>query len=52
MKMAVQYWLNQGVRGRTTFIAFRGGYHGDTTGAMAVCDPRERDARAVSRAPA
>jgi adenosylmethionine---8-amino-7-oxononanoate aminotransferase len=38
MKMAVQYWLNQGVRTRKKFIAFRGGYHGDTTGAMAVCD--------------
>ncbi len=41
MKMAVQYWLNKGVRGRTLFVAFRGGYHGDTTGAMAVCDPDE-----------
>jgi adenosylmethionine---8-amino-7-oxononanoate aminotransferase len=39
MKMAVQYWLNRGMRGRTRFVAFRGGYHGDTTGAMAVCDP-------------
>jgi adenosylmethionine-8-amino-7-oxononanoate aminotransferase len=39
MKMAVQYWLNRGLRGRTRFVAFRGGYHGDTTGAMAVCDP-------------
>jgi adenosylmethionine---8-amino-7-oxononanoate aminotransferase len=38
MKMAVQYWLNRGIRGRTKFIAFRGGYHGDTTGAMAVSD--------------
>src|SRR5215470_13105539 len=38
MKMAVQYWVNQGVRTRKTFVAFRGGYHGDTTGAMAVCD--------------
>jgi adenosylmethionine-8-amino-7-oxononanoate aminotransferase len=38
MKMAVQYWLNQGIRGRTQFVAFRGGYHGDTTGAMAVSD--------------
>jgi adenosylmethionine---8-amino-7-oxononanoate aminotransferase len=38
MKMAVQYWLNRGVRGRTKFIAFKGGYHGDTTGAMAVTD--------------
>ncbi len=41
MKMAVQYWLNKGVRGRSRFVAFRGGYHGDTTGAMAVCDPDE-----------
>jgi len=41
MKMAAQYWLNQGVRGRTRFVAFRGAYHGDTTGAMAVCDPDE-----------
>ncbi len=38
MKMAVQYWLNRGVRGRTQFVAFKGGYHGDTTGAMAVSD--------------
>lgn len=38
MKMAVQYWLNRGIRGRTKFIAFKGGYHGDTTGAMAVSD--------------
>ena len=41
MKMAVQYWINRGERGRTQFIAFKGGYHGDTTGAMAVSDPEE-----------
>ena len=41
MKMAVQYWLNRNIRGRTKFLAFRGGYHGDTIGTMAVCDPEE-----------
>jgi adenosylmethionine---8-amino-7-oxononanoate aminotransferase len=41
MKMAMQYWLNKGVRGRTKFIAFRGAYHGDTSGAMAVSDPED-----------
>jgi adenosylmethionine---8-amino-7-oxononanoate aminotransferase len=39
LKMAVQHWLNSGVKGRTRIVAFRGGYHGDTTGAMAVSDP-------------
>jgi adenosylmethionine-8-amino-7-oxononanoate aminotransferase len=38
MKMAVQYWINRGVKGRSQFVAFKGGYHGDTTGAMAVSD--------------
>ncbi|AUT47410.1 adenosylmethionine--8-amino-7-oxononanoate transaminase [Achromobacter sp. AONIH1] len=41
MKMALQYWLNQGERGRGRFLAFKGGYHGDTFGTMAVCDPEE-----------
>jgi len=39
LKMAVQYWRNRGVRDRTRIISFTGGYHGDTTGAMAVSDP-------------
>src|ERR1700754_5028504 len=39
MKMAVQHWINRGVRTRKRFVAFRGGYHGDTTGAMSVTDP-------------
>jgi adenosylmethionine---8-amino-7-oxononanoate aminotransferase len=40
LKMAVQYWRNRGRRHRTRFLAFSGGYHGDTTGAMAVSDPQ------------
>jgi adenosylmethionine-8-amino-7-oxononanoate aminotransferase len=39
LKMAVQYWRNQGARERTRIVSFKGGYHGDTTGAMAVSDP-------------
>ena len=41
MKVAVQYWRNKGEKERTKFIAFRGGYHGDTLAAMSVCDPEE-----------
>ncbi len=40
MKMAVQYWLNQGER-RTRFLSFTHGYHGDTLATMSVCDPNE-----------
>ena len=39
MKMAVQYGINRGVVGKSQFVAFKAGYHGDTTGAMAVSDP-------------
>jgi len=39
MKMAVQYWLNRGIKGRHRFVSFRDGYHGDTLGAMSVTDP-------------
>ena len=41
MKMALQLWRNRGVEGRSRFLAFREGYHGDTLGAMSVCDPEE-----------
>jgi adenosylmethionine-8-amino-7-oxononanoate aminotransferase len=39
MKMALQYWINRGEPTKTKFVAFKGGYHGDTAGAMAVTDP-------------
>ncbi|ATQ42055.1 adenosylmethionine--8-amino-7-oxononanoate transaminase [Caulobacter mirabilis] len=41
MKMALQFHINRGVKGRTRFLAFRGGYHGDTLATMTVCDPDE-----------
>src|SRR5215469_8355538 len=39
LKMARQYWRNRGISGRDRIVAFKGGYHGDTTGAMAISDP-------------
>src|SRR5580693_6909671 len=41
LKMAAQYWLNQGDTGRHRCLAFKGAYHGDTFATMAVCDPEE-----------
>ena len=41
MKMALQFWINRGVSGRTKFLSFRGGYHGDTLATMMICDPEE-----------
>ena len=39
MKMALQYAQSTDCPGRSRFIALRGAYHGDTIGAMSLCDP-------------
>jgi adenosylmethionine---8-amino-7-oxononanoate aminotransferase len=39
LKMALQYQRGVGHPGRTRMLTVRGGYHGDTFGAMSVCDP-------------
>lgn len=39
IKMALQYWRSRGQPARRRLLTVRGGYHGDTFGAMALCDP-------------
>lgn len=41
LKMALQYWLNQGIKTKRQFLHFEHAYHGDTFYAMSVCDPDE-----------
>jgi adenosylmethionine-8-amino-7-oxononanoate aminotransferase len=36
LKIAFQYWVNEGVSGRTRYLAFGGAYHGDTVGSLSV----------------
>lgn len=39
IKMAIQYYFAQGQTTKQRLLTIRGGYHGDSFGAMAVCDP-------------
>jgi len=39
MKMAIQYWASKGQPQKQRLLTIENAYHGDTFGAMAVCDP-------------
>jgi adenosylmethionine---8-amino-7-oxononanoate aminotransferase len=39
LKMALQYWLSQGMQTKSRILSLSKAYHGDTFAAMSVCDP-------------
>ncbi|WP_257294569.1 adenosylmethionine--8-amino-7-oxononanoate transaminase [Endozoicomonas sp. YOMI1] len=39
IKMAMQYWIARERPEKNKMLTVRGGYYGDTTGGMSICDP-------------
>ncbi|WP_333654568.1 adenosylmethionine--8-amino-7-oxononanoate transaminase [Dissulfurispira sp.] len=36
LKMAFQYWIHKGVKGKHSFLSLKNAYHGDTIGAVSI----------------